>query len=116
MTPQPQHCDHECMCRDYPLSYRSEIGRPCSFPKCPHDTRSRPAPSHSECYKTGYAEGAAQAREDTIEKLDVIRKHAQEQYKEAECSDDLDLMAMHLDYENQIWDIMKSLRSTEAHK
>lgn len=43
MTPQPQHCDHECVCPDYKASHSDweEDPDPCTI-SCYH--RSRPAP------------------------------------------------------------------------
>ena len=44
MTPHPQqHCDHECVCCDYPDDIAPR--QRCPRKDCPHDTRSRPAPS-----------------------------------------------------------------------
>lgn len=48
MTPQPQHCEHECVCRWYvDEEYCMHPDIPDCIPlPCPYDTRtSRPAPS-----------------------------------------------------------------------
>lgn len=55
---------------------------------------------------------ARKAREDVAELLDDVRKYANGEYKEADLSDNEREMRIHLEYENRIWGIMKSLRST----
>lgn len=48
MTPQPPHCDHECVCSRYydPEWDIERDTKPCCIDaNCAYDTRSRPAPS-----------------------------------------------------------------------
>jgi len=45
-----------------------------------------------------------------LEQLDDLRKYANGEYQEAECSDNEREMRIHLEYENRIWGIMKELR------
>lgn len=54
------------------------------------------------------------AGEPVLELLDALRKHANAEYKEAELSDNEREMRIHLEYENRIWGIMKSLRGGGA--
>lgn len=46
---------------------------------------------------------------DVMEILEDLRKYANSEYQEAECSDNEREMRIHLEYENRIWAIMKSL-------
>lgn len=46
---------------------------------------------------------------DVMEILEDLRKYANSEYQEAECSDNEREMRIHLEYENRIWGIMKSL-------
>ena len=50
------------------------------------------------------------ATEKVLEQLDDLRKYANGEYQEAECSDNEREMRIHLEYENRIWGIMKELR------
>ena len=44
MTPQPQHCEHECVCAVLAIDKNDDGISPCDFSGCKHDTRtSRPA-------------------------------------------------------------------------
>jgi hypothetical protein len=64
-----------------------------------------------------YADGYKAGRKDTtgkvLEQLDDLRKYANGEYQEAECSDNEREMRIHLEYENRIWGIMKELRKGE---
>jgi hypothetical protein len=82
MTPPQQHCDHECVCCDFPDDIVAK--QRCPRVGCQHDTRSRPAPSphapNGSCPNTinicpevdcdKCREAAAQAREEVLDALD----------------------------------------------
>ena len=54
---------------------------------------------------------AAQAREKVLEKLYPLHKYADDEYNEANLSDNEREMMIHLEYSNRIWGLMKSLRT-----
>ena len=45
-----------------------------------------------------------------LEQLDELRRYANGEYKEADCSDNEREMRIHLEYENRVWGIMRELR------
>jgi hypothetical protein len=55
-----------------------------------------------------------QEREKVLEMLDELRKYANVEYNESDASDNEREMRIHLEYENRVWDIMKSLRQQEG--
>ena len=51
--------------------------------------------------------------EKVLELLNVLRRYANGEYKEAELSDNEHDMRIHLEYENRIWEIMIELRQSK---
>jgi hypothetical protein len=56
------------------------------------------------------------ALENIIEQLSDLNHYSREEYKEASLSDNEREMRIHLEYGNRLWGIIRSLRTTEAHK
>lgn len=56
------------------------------------------------------SEEIRKARDNIIEVLDELRTYAKGEYQESSLSDNEREMRIHLEYENRIWGIMKSLR------
>lgn len=96
------------------------------FQSCPRD----PAPETKQAYRNGFDDGfeignaqceihhqdvieeaATKPREEVLELLDDLRKYAKGEYTEADISGNEREMRTHLEYENRIWGVMKSLRS-----
>ena len=77
--PQPEHCEHECVCDDYHHfhpEYNPDYQEVCNNKDCEHDTRTRPhtpAPeeylSMDELFAHARAEAARAATLATIMKL-----------------------------------------------
>ena len=61
MTPQPQHCEHECVCKDFEDYNSSYDYTPCGIRICADDTRSRPLSDELEkAYRNGFNDGQAE--------------------------------------------------------
>jgi hypothetical protein len=61
-------------------------------------------------YAEGYKAGKKDATGKVLDKLDELRKYANGEYKEADCSDNEREMRIHLEYENRVWGIMREFR------
>jgi len=62
MTPQPQHCEHECVCKDFEDYNSSYDYTPCGIRICADDTRSRPLSDElTDAYRNGYIDGQSKA-------------------------------------------------------
>lgn len=71
---------------------------------------------HKQCSLLYFPPCEQLARRETntiIESLEDLRKYAKGEYQESECSDNEREMRIHLEYENRIWTIMKSLEESK---
>ena len=88
------------------------MGKPISemvYDQCIHTPASTPTPEQTAAIRNA-------TLENIIEQLSDLNHYSCEEYEEASLSDNEREMRIHLEYENRLWGIIKSLRITEAQK